>query len=304
LVCVLFSIVIKNIGSFQGSEQVQLRVDNVTRYNQLVKLLPGEEKLLSFKNTFSKPGLFQITLADLPPQKLRVHKTNTETVVLSKNSTIPKPLLYFNFNQDSGNVVQDQSTYSHNGIVKGNVRWVNGLLGQAIQTNAPHGSYIEIPNSPDLQKIAQETTLTMMAWIYPMDEKNFADIFTKGDWNVIQLRASNTAINFYSGGYARGEAYSSAPTNWNRHWHHLAGVTEGKFQKLYVDGELVVTKEIETDAKNQKNWPIGDTSAPWNIGRNAQNPERIFKGYIDEVMLFQKALSKAEIWQIMLKPNY
>jgi len=46
--------------------------------------------------------------------------------------------------------------------------------------------------------------------------------------------------------------------------------------------------------------PIGKTNFHWNIGRNAQNPKRVFNGYIDEVRIYQQALSEKEIQQLML----
>ncbi len=39
---------------------------------------------------------------------------------------------------------------------------------------------------------------------------------------------------------------------------------------------------------------------PWSIGRNDNDPGRIFKGFIDEVMLFHKALTPEEINQVMM----
>jgi hypothetical protein len=45
----------------------------------------------------------------------------------------------------------------------------------------------------------------------------------------------------------------------------------------------------------------GDYSGnPWNIGRNETDHTRVFKGYIDDVMIFRKALTAAEINQLML----
>ena len=139
-----------------------------------------------------------------------------------------------------------------------------------------------------------------MVWVYPMEEVGFADILTKGDWNNIQLKAGNTVINTYINGWEGRQAYAEVPENWNRNWHHIASVLEGDLQKIYVDGKLLGIKEVE--ARN----PLGETGlhdysgAPWNIGRNAASPDRIFKGLIDDVRVFETALSEEEIFKVMV----
>ena len=147
------------------------------------------------------------------------------------------------------------------------------------------------------------TELTMMVWVYPMEEVGFADILTKGDWNNIQVKAGNTVINSYIGGWEGRQAYSQVPENWNRQWHHIATVSDGKYQKLYVDGKLVMTKEIESRD------PLGETGLrnysnnPWNIGRNASSSNRIFNGLIDDVRVYEKALTQEEMYKLMLYIN-
>ena len=44
---------------------------------------------------------------------------------------------------------------------------------------------------------------------------------------------------------------------------------------------------------------IGHVNVPWNIGRNAQNPERFFIGYIENVRIYLKALPQHEIFKII-----
>jgi len=42
---------------------------------------------------------------------------------------------------------------------------------------------------------------------------------------------------------------------------------------------------------------------PWNIGRNASSANRIYKGLIDDVRVYKKALTPEEISNIMLYIN-
>ena len=70
-------------------------------------------------------------------------------------------------------------------------------------------------------------------------------------------------------------------------WYHLAVTRSGSDYRLFIDGALVIT---EHDAN-----PIADPSAPLRIGR----AEAFFlDGLVDEVAIFDRALSPAEVGEI------
>ena len=171
---------------------------------------------------------------------------------------------------------------------------------KAIQLDAPHGSYIELQAGRSLDTLTHSNSMTMMAWIYPMEEENFSDILCRGDWHTLQLKASNTVVNFYTAGWEGHEAFAPVPANWNRHWHHIAGVTRYPYEELYIDGRLVATKHMEPRDPNGETGLSDYSNHPWSIGRNDGDPTRLFKGYIDDVMIFGKALTPEDINKLML----
>ncbi len=291
---------VKNIGSARGRVLAGLYIDSENTQQRSLVLEPGEEQEVRFAVCFKEDGLHRMTIDNMPSAIIRVlgrgAAPGPDTSLLARLGAV----LMLNFDQGPGARVKDLSGKGNDGIVKGPVKWVDGLFGKAIQTDASVGSYIDFPAGSNLDMLRHNSTLTVMAWIYPMDEENFSDIISKGEWNGLQLKGGNTVINFYTSGWEGHEAYAEVPENWNRHWHHIAGVTSPSNEELYVDGRLVATKRME--ARN----PHGETrlndysQKPWNIGRNANAPERVFKGLIDEVMIFQKALTSEEIIQLML----
>jgi putative alpha-1,2-mannosidase len=297
-----FSATVQNIGSYKDAASVILKIDDSEM--ELGELLePGQKDTVQFDFLFTKTGLFNVSIGNLGPKKLRVVEPGEIPESLYKAQQFD-PVVLLGFDEENSKQISDFSGNGNNANAVNNVKWVPGIYGQAIQTSAMDLDYVEIPNSESMKQIANSKTLSMMAWIYPMEEKNFADFFTQGDWNVMQLRASNTAVNFYSGGYQRGEAYGTVDENWNRNWHHVAGVTQGNLQKLYVDGKLIAEKEIEILGTDGSPNPIGNVNIPWNIGRNAQNPERFFNGYIDDARIYLKPVPQDEIKKIMLNDNY
>jgi len=78
-------------------------------------------------------------------------------------------------------------------------------------------------------------------------------------------------------------------------FHHIAGTWDGSMLRLYVDGVLqsgVVTTPVNaTPANNTREVNIGFT---WGGG----TPRRFFRGQVDELGIYNRALSEAEIQAI------
>jgi len=70
-------------------------------------------------------------------------------------------------------------------------------------------------------------------------------------------------------------------------WHHVAGVYDSSNIYLYVDG---VTSYFEVATGN-----IKTSTFPVLIGQNAELPTRLWTGLIDDVRIYNNALSAAEI---------
>lgn len=296
----LVSARIRNTGSSRAGEEVVLMNGSHEWQRRTLVLEPGEEREARFSVCLKTDGLYTLGIGNMPGEVVRVLKRGAAPVPDTGLLHRLGAALVLNFDQGPEAHVMDFSGRGNTGIVKGNVKWVNGLFGKAIQTDAAAGSYIEFPASSNLDTLRHASSLTMMAWIYPMEEENFSDIISKGEWNSLQLKGGNKVINFYSGGWEGHEAYAEAPPDWSRHWHHLAGVSRPPLEELYVDGRLAATKQMEArDPRGETG--LNDYSHNlWNIGRNANSPERVFKGYIDDVMIFGKALTRDEIVNLML----
>ncbi len=295
------SATVKNMGSYQAETLVRLYSNKVIIQTKKIFLEAGEEKEIKFKIAGDQEAVVNIGVENLKPVLIQVLNRSVKKTNDYKKLLFLNPKLILDFEEMPSAVIPDYSGQKNNGNITGTLAWVDGVFGKGIQTNAIADSYISFPDSTSLGKAGESIELTMMAWIYPMEEKNFSDIISKGDWNTLQLKGSNQFINFYSNGWEGHEASTSVPANWNRHWHHVAGVADGKYFKLYVDGKLSATK------KGEPRNPLGETGNSiyshnlWNIGRNETALDRVFKGSIDDVMIFKKALTQQQIINIMLR---
>ncbi|GAA0549424.1 GH92 family glycosyl hydrolase [Chitinophaga japonensis] len=147
--------------------------------------------------------------------------------------------------------------------------------------------FVEVPHAPGLDQVGQ--TLTMMAWVKPAAAgEGLVDLFTKGDAHVLQVVDQKT-LNFFAGGWGRGECSAPLPDNWLHHWHHVAGVCDGVSLRLYIDGALKAVTPLSEAG-------IPDVHSHWTIGRNEEFPSaRIFNGYLQDVKLFAAPLPAAAI---------
>ena len=73
-------------------------------------------------------------------------------------------------------------------------------------------------------------------------------------------------------------------------WYHLAVTRENDLYTIYMDGERI--------GSGTNTSPIPDAKAPLTLG---QADNAYFAGCLDEVMLFHRALSPAELKEIIRK---
>ena len=82
-------------------------------------------------------------------------------------------------------------------------------------------------------------------------------------------------------------------------WYHIAGVYDGRTVKYYVNGEEAGSFDVPAGLKNKPLKESGATDLV--IGRSAVNrkwSDTHINGMIDEVMLFNRALTQPAIKQI------
>lgn len=185
-----------------------------------------------------------------------------------------------------GKAVADSSGFHNNGkIISGS------LANNKDRLLFGDSTYIEVANSPALDNMGE--SITMMGWVYPIgNEKGMVDIITKGDNHVLQM-IDNRTLTFFAGGWGRGDCTVNLPADWQQHWHHIAGICNGKKLYVYIDGVLAGTTLLEVSADLSVN-------NKWILGRNEEFPsERVFHGYINKVKIFKAALSANDIKTIV-----
>ena len=198
---------------------------------------------------------------------------------------------------EPGGKVTDISGQGNDGVASG-VRWTpDGKKGGALEFVAD-GSQVEITNNPSLNP----EHLTLAAWIKTTTK------------DAIWRRVFDKS---YLKGYALSIAGEWERNKWNGQvslemgpgmhmslskrvvadgqWHHLAATFDGTEQRLYVDGkaegEALIWKPSGKAGATDFNLVIGcnrSSVGDYDIGKS-------FRGFIDEPMMWNRALSPEEI---------
>lgn len=197
---------------------------------------------------------------------------------------------WWGFNEGEGTVVADASPNQLKGTLKGGAQWVDGVVGKAVSFNGTNAS-VEVQADPKLDL----KDATLEAWFF-VRKRGGGISFDKGtSWTderfVLHFRdvtkdpAAPPSLTISDGkAYFTLTPKCALPLNT---WCHIA-VTRGEgMMKFYLDGVVqAVSKSAVTPDTKEINLSIGRT--------HGLNPD-FLDGVIDEVRIYSRALSDAEI---------
>jgi hypothetical protein len=216
---------------------------------------------------------------------------------VSSETATPAPGLVaaYGFNEQSGTTITDVSGNNNTGGLGRRVtRVAAGKFGSALSFS---GGYVTVPASASLNLTKG---MTLEAWVNPSNTTTaYATAIMKeqpGDY-VYTLYGSapnnpSGEINTSSAHYGEQAvpATSRLPINT---WTHLAATFDGATLRLFMNGKQVSSKSIPA--------AIAVSKGALRIGGNTIWGE-YFKGMIDEVRIYNRALSSSEIQSDMTTP--
>ena len=185
---------------------------------------------------------------------------------------------------------------NNNGTLQGTVGFVPGRVGQAFSFAG--AGYVEVAASPTLQP----ATVTAMAWVRHAGFPGFHNfVLSKGadlcEFTNYGLTTSAGNLHFeVSDGATYAPSPDAGPGVWDGNWHLVAGTYDGATVRLYVDG-VEVAPGNPTPTPLAINTPL-PTNQKFYIGAYRGECELRFNGDIDEVKVFNRALTPSEILSI------
>ena len=222
----------------------------------------------------------------------------------------PALVIYYDFEEFGNNsVVLDKSGKGHDATV---VNDVTGVLGAGVRESeacqiAGNGSYLDLDGANFPAEHIGTTAFTFACWVKPENTGGTQTVFS----------ALATPHSWSHGGYIRNGQYhthvSDIDNNWivnpyegtveYDEWHHMALTWElvpGEYggSAMYIDGELAgeygnTFVEAPPGVEAADNWGGGA-----RIGYDVDNSWQ-YNGMLDDFCLFTRALTAAEIVEVM-----
>ncbi|UCG48667.1 MAG: hypothetical protein JSU94_02610 [Phycisphaerales bacterium] len=198
---------------------------------------------------------------------------------------------YWDFDDGRGNIVTDRYGCNDGNCV-GEPNWVEGRTGAALYFDGAE-DYIDC-GANQVFDINDQITISAWIQVYGFD-KDWQAIISKGDsaWRLQRMAQLDT-IAFHLSGItladeeARAHSGVDGMTNVNDgQWHHLVGVYDGQRLCLYINGML--------DSALVGSGGISRNTHNVLIGENIERRGRLFYGVIDEVAVFNNALTADEV---------
>jgi hypothetical protein len=199
-------------------------------------------------------------------------------------------VLHLPFDEGSGTVVRDHSNNGNNGTIYG-ATWVDGKYGKALDFNGVE-DYVDIPYSASLDNFNE---LTISCWVYPHqfhDNTYYRHIIEKGWQNygafvLFQHRNLDVFVFEIRDSVGQKSAYE-AFTAINTWYHIVCTFKRNDKVTIYVNG------------KKGTEMPTLDESLTLNSAINIAGSTNDFNGIIDEIRIYNRALSANEIKALYL----
>ena len=202
----------------------------------------------------------------------------------------------WNFNEGTGLIAHDSSSFGNNGDINSfGPNWVAGKYGTGLEYDRnPEGRVIV----PDSNSLDLTNSFTIMAWVNPSDFNNTGNHlvvvskYTHPNPMIFNLKTANDSSGFWEFDATQANLYSLTPIQSDQ-WQHLAVTYDGLEMKLYFNGNLEDVVAASGSLNVDGNPVI---IGGQNCTSNCRDP---FLGIIDEVRIYNNALTQAEIQRDM-----
>jgi glucose/arabinose dehydrogenase len=210
----------------------------------------------------------------------------TLTVDPPRPTTPPGLVAAYGFEEPSGTGVTDATGHGHAGTISGATRSTGGRFGSALSFDGVN-DWVTVP---DHNALDLTTGVTMSAWVNPtaLGSVYRTVLMKEQPGGLIYTLYAGDGTGKPSGHiFTTSELRATGPTNTALNaWTHLASTWDGTTLRTYVNGTEVAGRAVAGTLRT--------STGVLRIGGTGVWPEW-FAGRIDEVRLYSRALTAAEI---------
>ncbi|MDI6858731.1 MAG: sialidase domain-containing protein, partial [Dehalococcoidia bacterium] len=244
------------------------------------------------------------TPTDTPSPTQTPTPTATRTATATPDCGADGLVGHWTMEEGSGTTVFDSSPPANDGSLYGNATWAPGRVGSYALSLDGSGDYALVPDDSCLDIT---NAITLAAWVKPakQDTQNLIKKAINSNTNGYELSlASPTSPSgpgkaFFrfnqtsSGDTFRVNSTTQYPHDGNT-WLHLAGTYDGATMRIYVNGVLENTVTGPSS--------IATNNLPLTIGAQSNGTTYFLLGQIDDVRVYNRALTTEEIQALASVP--
>jgi hypothetical protein len=219
--------------------------------------------------------------------------TSAPVAVTVANTGVPGLVAAYGFSEGSGTTTADASGNAFTGAISGAAWSASGRFGSALSFDGVD-DWVTVSDAAALDLT---TGMTLQAWVNPSTLSGWRTAVLKEAPGALAYalyahdNAPRPAVTVTVGGIDRSALGTAAlPLNT---WTHLAATYDGTTLRMFVNGVQVGTLALSG--------PLTTSAGVLRIGGNAVWGE-YFSGLIDEVRIYNRALTAAEIQNDMTRP--
>lgn len=212
----------------------------------------------------------------------------------------------WSFDEAGGDIADDMSTYDNDGVING-ASWTTGVSNSALNFDGSD-DYVLVSHNPSL---VPENAITVSSWVrlesFTSGWPYHAAIVGKGGCDV--RSGYELQVSYASGGDSNQKLFWRAfpggkmteleidYSGYLNQWHFLVGTCDDEYIRIYIDGNLIAEKKCSGSLRQNEN--------PLYIGRRdpKNHFDKFLDGAIDEVKIYNTALSSDDIKAIYEKPS-
>jgi len=193
----------------------------------------------------------------------------------------------------------DATGNGHNGTVYGGAGYSAGISGSAIDLDGID-DYVRVADATDLR---MEDNFSATAWVNPASLEQMVILNKAGGIGNPNSHAVNYAM-YLDAGDAGAHFENPSDADWtirssggvtSNTWQHVAFTKEGDSFTLYLNGTLADSASYSfTEASGTYDLSIG----VFLYGNYGAGLVEFFEGQIDEVRIYDRALSSGEVGQL------
>ncbi|MFA5291585.1 MAG: LamG domain-containing protein [Phycisphaerae bacterium] len=219
---------------------------------------------------------------------------------------IDAPISHWTLDETSGATVHD-SADSHNGAIAGDPVWTAGKIDGCLDFDSS-GDYVNFGDVSQFEFGGNDFTIafwfkTEGAHDIGGENSGTGNIISKYDinlgrqWLIQQTADDKIHFDTYSVDSSTGGDGLVSTGGYGNEWTYVTAVRQGAAKYLYINGVL--------DNNGVCNGIVAGTISPVLIGARSANDYyyRFFNGKIDDVRIYDYALSAAEANQLYLIPE-